>query len=256
MSIARLIKGFFKVLGVVLLTAALLITAMFAMGEALKDEETRLSPWGTGFFYVATGSMEPAIPTGSFIFITSVSEDDIRIDDVLTYYSGGRREIVTHRVRDVHVDNGNYTYTTRGDANNVDDPLLEYDRVIGRMLFTVPWSGALAGMHSNVTYFGIGIICFGIILSLTGIIGSFWKKPEKGEETDTETDSGSDEEPSPQETPQITHSRSDKLEAPEETASNEKKSTAEHTESSDMESVQDKILAFKTRNIPNEGSDT
>ena len=175
MSMSRLIKAALKVLGITVLTIALFVTSVAALGESLKGEEP-LSPWGTGFFIVTSGSMEPKYPIGSVVFVTSVAKDAIKQDDVLTYFSSGRNEIITHRVREVYPNGTDTTFITRGDANSVDDAPLEYDRVIGRVLFAVPVVNHLIGSHENAIYVGTGLICFGFILCLAGLIGNIRKK--------------------------------------------------------------------------------
>lgn len=172
MSLLNLIKKVFQISGVVILILLLLTLGINAIGLALKNER-QLSPWGTGFFLIASGSMEPTMPVGSLIFVTAVSAEEINEYDVITFFAGNERDIVTHRVVSKMVsDEGGYVYITRGDANNADDPPLNYERVIGRVSFIVPGVGFFVGIFANIQFMGIAIICIGVILSVYGFLNT------------------------------------------------------------------------------------
>ena len=177
MSAAFVIKRVIKIIGIVLLSLVFVLTAMIAIGEALKDE-SQLTPWGTGFFIVTSGSMRPEIPVGSLLLVAEVSEDDIREDDVITFFATAGNDIVTHRVREILSENGRKVFITRGDANNTDDPPLEYDRIIGRLLFVVPGSSSFTNTPLSAVYVGIGIMGFGLLMCIWGIISSIRKKAD------------------------------------------------------------------------------
>lgn len=93
---------------------------------------------GVKTFVVQSGSMEPAIKTGSVVVVKSA--DTYAVGDVITF--GPRTKTkspTTHRIVEVKAD-GNYV--TRGDANNAEDmrTVSRYE-VIGRVLFSVPFVG-------------------------------------------------------------------------------------------------------------------
>ncbi|WP_377269323.1 signal peptidase I [Peterkaempfera sp. SMS 1(5)a] len=75
---------------------------------------------------VLTGSMDPAIPPGSVVVDRPVRPELIRVGDVVTFHSGrspgGGEQLVTHRVVAVQHTASSLTFTTKGDANRVDDP--------------------------------------------------------------------------------------------------------------------------------------
>ena len=72
---------------------------------------------------VVSGSMEPALPTGSVLLYTSVASNAVRAGDIITFHPPGSTELVTHRATAVATDAAGTTHvTTKGDANNGDDP--------------------------------------------------------------------------------------------------------------------------------------
>ncbi|MCL2151889.1 MAG: signal peptidase I [Oscillospiraceae bacterium] len=166
-----MIKKILKIAGVIVLVLILLLSVMIALGALLRDESL-LSPWGTGFFIIASGSMEPNIPVGSIVYVRAVEPDQIKVDDVITFFIGNKTIVLTHRVTAITENEGSYLYMTRGDANNANDRPFGYDMVIGRVTFVIPGNGFLVSMIGNVKYIGIGVIAIGLLLCVVGIIKS------------------------------------------------------------------------------------
>lgn len=99
-------------------------------------------------YFVTSGSMEPAISTGSMV--VSKPADSYNIGDVITFKNIGSNkpnDSTTHRIAKIQTkENGQKEYATKGDANNSeDDGYLPPDRIIGKMLFSVPLIGYLVG---------------------------------------------------------------------------------------------------------------
>lgn len=88
---------------------------------------------------VQSGSMEPAIPTGSVVFIRSAEE--YRKGDIITYRKNEQETPTTHRIVEVTNENG-VSYTTKGDANPVQDMNEVKEReVLGSVRFHLPFLG-------------------------------------------------------------------------------------------------------------------
>lgn len=104
--------------------------------------------FGFQVYGVLTGSMEPAYPTGSLIYVQAVDYNDLKLRDVITFSSG--RSIVTHRIIEV-VPNGNSVqFRTKGDANeDPDAALVGPADVIGRVSFCIPHLGNIANYIQN-----------------------------------------------------------------------------------------------------------
>jgi len=89
---------------------------------------------GYSALIVLTGSMEPTIKAGEVIIIHE--EDEYEIGDILTYREGNI--LVTHRI----IDKTETTYTTRGDANNTNDPAISKKTAVGKTIFHIPYIGS------------------------------------------------------------------------------------------------------------------
>jgi len=106
---------------------------------------------------VLSGSMEPAIPTGSILVSRTVPSDEIQVGDIITFSGSGRDRFITHRVTRIDRTNG-LVYTTKGDANNVEDPFtVPAEHVVGKELVHIPFLGFLLSFVKTP---------FGMILTL------------------------------------------------------------------------------------------
>lgn len=90
---------------------------------------------------VLSGSMEPAIHTGSVVVVKPVS--DYKIGDVITFGPMSKtKPPTTHRIYDMKVNDGTPIYITKGDANNAPDGReIQKRDIIGKVLFSLPYLG-------------------------------------------------------------------------------------------------------------------
>lgn len=118
--------------------------------------------WGWQMFSILTGSMEPAIPTGSVIYVKSADIEDIQEGDVITFRLGsGNANTATHRVVEVLEDG----VKTKGDANtNIDATIVDENRLLGEVVYTLPFCGYFLMLIGNP----IGIMTFVTLLCISG----------------------------------------------------------------------------------------
>lgn len=90
---------------------------------------------------VQSGSMEPAIKTGSLVLIGV--RDSYGVGDVITFGRDDKTHVpTTHRVIEEKRDGNVISYITKGDANEDADAGQTRARdVIGKVLFDVPYLG-------------------------------------------------------------------------------------------------------------------
>lgn len=103
---------------------------------------------------VLTGSMEPTLKVGSIIYYKSVSKEDIKQGDIITFDLNGN--YVTHRVNRIE---NNYYYT-KGDYNNTEDPFkVTYLDIKGKVLgITIPFMGYYIRFISENMYLLVFVI--------------------------------------------------------------------------------------------------
>ena len=100
----------FRAVGIILLIA------IIAICVPLIVPKTK----GYQLYTVVSGSMEPAIPTGSLVYVKYIQPEEIQTEDVIAFYgTDADGSIVTHRVVSNSAAMGNFI--TKGDANSDND---------------------------------------------------------------------------------------------------------------------------------------
>lgn len=148
---------------------------------------------------VKSGSMEPAIPTGSIVVVKPAT--NYAVGDVITFGRDTKQEIpTTHRI--VEVQGGGATYLTKGDANEEADPrtILKSD-IIGSVFVHVPYVGYILDFARQPWGFTlmIGIPAALIILDeLIRIVAEVQKMYRKRADEDEITEAFKEEPAEPQ----------------------------------------------------------
>ncbi len=90
---------------------------------------------------VQSGSMEPAIKTGSIVIVSQ--EKDYKKGDVISFKDIAKpKDSITHRIYDLEVIGGKIYYITKGDANNAPDlRRVTQKDIIGKVIVNVPYIG-------------------------------------------------------------------------------------------------------------------
>jgi len=91
-------------------------------------------------YVVLSGSMEPAVKTGS-VALVSPKKYGYALGDIVTFSRNGE-ETVTHRISSLKNEAGEITYETKGDANKTsDNGSIKRSQIVGSVLFSVPYIG-------------------------------------------------------------------------------------------------------------------
>lgn len=142
-------------------------------------------PGNYKIFVVQSGSMEPAIKTGSVVIVKPAPLDskhltgqakDYKSKDIITFKSKEKDFITTHRIVDAEVVSGKVYYITKGDANKAEDSSkVLKSKVIGKVLFSVPYAGyAVAEAKKPIGFFLLVIVPCLIIIG--GEARKIWKE--------------------------------------------------------------------------------
>lgn len=79
---------------------------------------------------ITSGSMWPSLKKGDLVLIKGIEDkDEIREGDIVVYRNP--KGFTIHRV----IKTEENTLITKGDANNVSDPAIKYEEVIGKTLY-------------------------------------------------------------------------------------------------------------------------
>lgn len=147
----------------------MLLIMFFLVFSLVQSRLTGEVPSIAGYqmYVVKGGSMSPTFEAGSLAFLTPTETQSIREGDIITYLSGNDK-LTTHRVTGVNQEGEHLTFTTRGDANLIDDPSpVLAENVVGEVVYTLPYMGYLMsfgqtqlGMLTLVIIPGLIIIAF------------------------------------------------------------------------------------------------
>lgn len=92
---------------------------------------------------VTSGSMEPAVATGSLV--VEIVPRKLQIGDIVTYkLSQNSRNLVTHRIVEIDKINGSNFFKVKGDAvNQPDAELVPEDQITGKVILSIPFAGRI-----------------------------------------------------------------------------------------------------------------
>lgn len=95
-------------------------------------------------FSIQTDSMYPTFEPGDLVIATAADVDELRVDDIITYWTviNGERVLNTHRITDIY-DGGNHLiFATKGDNNTAADALTVHEsEIVGKYSFHIPGVG-------------------------------------------------------------------------------------------------------------------
>ena len=134
----KLLKKLMDTLGRILWYGALVLIGVTLINVALARYNGQIpSIGGYSLFRIATGSMEPTIPTGTYILVRKTPPEQLKTGDIITYYSEDpaiQGFPNTHRIVDILRDRDRHlAFVTRGDYNMKDDELpVDQEQIIGR----------------------------------------------------------------------------------------------------------------------------
>lgn len=131
-----------KIFGTVCLVAVILVCLPLTLPRV----------FGYEIYTVISGSMEPAIPVGSLVYVQPGAPEDAETDDVIAFHSSmDTGAIITHRVIKNDIVTGQIH--TKGDANEKEDLYpVGYDYYMGKVVYSVPVLGRVLAFF--VTFHG------------------------------------------------------------------------------------------------------
>ena len=161
----------FTVIGTILcmiLVPILLINlTLIAKSYLNKDEVPNVG--GVLPLIVLTDSMYPQIESGDLIICMTISAENVKVEDVISFFdpAGNGTSIVTHRVVEIVEQNGETFFRTRGDNNNTEDKdLVPAEKLVGLYKTRIPGAGNIAMFMQTTT--GL-IVC--VLLPILLLVG-------------------------------------------------------------------------------------
>jgi len=179
----KLLKiGYGVFVGAIILVAVLMVVTLFPITGNYKIK------------IVMSGSMEPAIHTGSVIIIKP--EARYKIGDVITFGKDTKKDVpTTHRIKEMRAEEGKYVYRTKGDANKSEDVSeVPENTVIGKVLFSVPFVGFVLDFAKKPAGFVLLVVVPALAI-IFDEIGKIWNEIKKTRLRSPELRRGEEEKP-------------------------------------------------------------
>lgn len=141
------LHNIFTVIGIVLCVvfSILLVCNITLIVKGTINTDVPPSVLGKTPLAVLSGSMSGDAPdhieVGDLIIVDTIQPEKLKVGDIIAFKQGST--VVTHRIIEISTgDDGNLTFSTKGDANNTPDqrPVAE-DELIGIFKFRIPEVG-------------------------------------------------------------------------------------------------------------------
>ena len=123
MKVLNIIKNVILDIIIIILIGAIIL------GQINKDRPVAI--FNHYFFTVMSGSMQNTLKVGDNIIVKKV--DNYKVGDIVTYQK--ETSLITHRITKIE---GNMV-TTKGDANEMEDPVFDKKYIIGKFVYKSNW---------------------------------------------------------------------------------------------------------------------
>lgn len=186
-------KKFINIVNTILIAVVVLLSLTLVFSKPIAGMNFSL-------YSVNSGSMEPAIKLGSLVLVKS--QENYSKNDVITFRDeADPRNTTTHRIVAVVEDKdiNKLSFRTKGDANeNEDTELIDSRRVVGKVVFSLPYLGYGASFAKTQMGFVLlivipaTIIIYSELQNIRGELKNKFGKKEKDIDNDTDTDKNKD----------------------------------------------------------------
>jgi signal peptidase I len=134
--------------------------------------------FGCRSMVIMSGSMEPAIRTGSVVVVRRIPAAEIAVGDVVSFLNPeapGRT--LTHRVQAVTGEGGRIEVETRGDANTgTESWSIDATGTVGRVAFHLPLLGYLLAPLQGTLPRLVLVVSPALLLGVS-LVGEIWRSP-------------------------------------------------------------------------------
>jgi signal peptidase len=152
-----------------------------------RVSNNNLSIGGFRVFMIVSESMKGEYDIGDILISKKVGPDKINVGDNVTYL-GEEKElkglIITHKVVSKYSNNGQAMFVTKGLANSVEDPEINYDQIYGKVVYKTCILSFIAKLMNNKLTYYILFTMIALIMSIEITSAIFEARREEREEND------------------------------------------------------------------------
>ena len=163
--IKKIFFAIIDIISVLIIAAAIFVLCIVLMTTPGKPPQII----GYTALRITTGSMAPTYGIDTMVIVKDTKASEIQEGDVISFYSTDPSldgAVNTHRVVEVHEENGARTFVTKGDKNNVVDAYdVEEKYLIGKVVYASKLLGKLSRLVSNpIVFLPVILIPLAVIL--------------------------------------------------------------------------------------------
>ena len=147
-----------------------------------KVTKNKIALGNVYIFQVASGSMEPFYKVGDIIVVKKSSK--LEVGDDVTYLgkSGNLAGLtITHRIINVKEDGNNKIYTTKGTANEYEDPEIKDSDIYGKVVYHTVLFSFVGRLMTNIVMYYLLFIAVGVSFAYEVVSSVVAKKVENDE---------------------------------------------------------------------------
>jgi signal peptidase len=164
----KIVKNIITTLGYIILIPLLIYNLLLIAQAVINPNETP-SFLGIKTYVIISGSMKPNLDIGDIVIVKKASEEELNEGDIIAFRQG--QNVITHRISEIIVENGEKVYKTKGDSNNTEDSgTIKYELIEGKMINKIDFLGNISLFLQNKIVIIIILIVFYIYLSYSGAI--------------------------------------------------------------------------------------
>lgn len=146
-----------RIITYIIIIPLLLYNIVIILQAVIKPQKTP-SIFGIKTYVIVSGSMMPNLNIGDIAIIKEEKTENLKKGDIISFRRG--KLVITHRIENVIITDGNREYVTKGDNNNVqDNEMVKEKEIEGKLIAKIPYLGKLTLILKNE----IVIIIFFII---------------------------------------------------------------------------------------------
>lgn len=155
------IYGVISIIIYMLLVPLVIYNINLIIQAIVKPEETPCF-FGIKSYVIVSGSMEPEFKIGDIVFVKN-NKEELKKGDVISYREG--QSIVTHRIIEENIINGEKVYKTKGDNNNTEDIYnVKLNSIEGKVIGKISKIGKLSLMLQDKISLIVIVLLFYVYL--------------------------------------------------------------------------------------------
>ena len=181
-----------KIIGNTLYTILFIIVVLLLLVVILqRTSNNGIALGGYRLFNVVTGSMVPKYEVGDVLVSKEVKPEELKVgDDVV--YKGKEGDfadkIITHQIIKIEKENGNYKITTKGIANDIEDPEINQTQIYGKITYKIKTLSLIGKMAQNIYVFYFLVFMPIVIIVFKQIYNLIKKDDDEDEDEEDDED--------------------------------------------------------------------